>query len=76
MHVTWNTVQHGQFSHPLKKDTLFLVEVVSDLAYKFCSCVDIEVNQILKKSGHLVHQHCDCFGGRFKELYIVITQNK
>ena len=55
MHVTWNTVQNGLFTHPFEnKDTLFRVEVVYDLAYEFCSCVDISVNQILTKFGYLV----------------------
>ena len=47
-----NTVHHGLFSHPSeKKDTTLRVEVFSDLAYEFCSCVDIIVNQILKNMG-------------------------
>ena len=54
MHVTWKTVQHGQFLHKFEnKDTIFCVEVVSHLTYEFCSCIDIAVNQILTKSGHL-----------------------
>ena len=55
MHVTWNTVQNGLFTHPFEnKDTLFRVEVVSELAYEFYSCDDISVNQILTKYGNLV----------------------
>ena len=54
MHVTWNTVHHSLFPHPLKADTLFWVEVVSELTYEFFSCVDIVLNQILTKSGNLV----------------------
>ena len=55
MHVICNIVQNGQFYHPFEnKDTILRVKVVSDLAYEFCSCVDIEVNQIFKKYGHLV----------------------
>ena len=47
-------MQHGKFSHPFeKKYTIFRVEVVSDLTYAFYSCVDISVNHILTKSGHL-----------------------
>ena len=50
------------FSHPFdNKDTIFRVEVVSDLAYEFCSCVDISVNYILTKYGHLVQW----YGGFF-----------
>ena len=45
MHVTCNTVQHGKFYHPFEnKDSIFQVELVSDLANEFCSCVDIKVN--------------------------------
>ena len=45
MNVTWKTVQHGRFYHQFKnKDTILQVEVVSDLPYELCSCVDIEVN--------------------------------
>ena len=48
MHMTWNTVQHGLFSLPFeKKDIIFQVEVVSDLSYDLCSCVDISANKIL-----------------------------
>ena len=55
MTVTWNTVQHGMFYKPFEnKDTILLEEVVYDLYYEFCSCADISVNQILKKSEHLV----------------------
>ena len=43
-------MQHGRFTHPFEnKDNLFCVEVVSDLDYKFYSCVDIAVNRILTK---------------------------
>ena len=55
MYLTWNTVQHGRFTHTFEnKDTLLWVEVVSDLAYAFCYCVDIAANKILTKPGHLV----------------------
>ena len=48
-------MQHGIFNHPFENtDTLFRVEVVSDLAYEFYSCVDISVNQILTKYSQLV----------------------
>ena len=37
------------FSHLFEnKGTIFWVEVVSDLAYDFCYCVEISVNRILK----------------------------
>ena len=37
-------------SHPFKnKDTLLWEKIVFDLAYEFCSCVDIVVDQIKKK---------------------------
>ena len=62
MHVIWNTVQHGQFLCPFEnKDTIFWVEGFSDLAYEFCSCVDIVVNHILTKYGHLMQGNCDLF---------------
>ena len=68
MPVTWNNVQHGKFLRPFKnKYTIFWVEVVSDLNYEFCYCVDIAVNQILTKYGHLVQWNCDCFGEAFKD---------
>ena len=55
MHVTWNTVNHGWFSHPFEnKDTIYWVEIVFDLAYEFCYCAYIAVNHILTKSGKLV----------------------
>ena len=55
MHVTWNNVQHGRFSYQFEnKDTIFQVEVLSDLAYELCSCVEILVNEILTKYGNLV----------------------
>ena len=55
IHVTFKTVQHGWFKLPFEnKDTLFRVEVVSDLTYDLYSCVDIVVNRILKKYGRLV----------------------
>ena len=45
MQVTRKTVQHGQLPHPFEnKDTIFLVEVLSDLDYELCSCVDIVVH--------------------------------
>ena len=48
-------MHHGMFSHTFEnKDTLLQVEVVSRLVYDLCTCVDIAVNQILTKSGHLV----------------------
>ena len=76
MHLTWNTVQNGMFYHPFKnKITIFRVAVVSDLAYEFCSCVDISVNHILTISGHFMQWHRDCFLGTFKLLCTVITQN-
>ena len=55
MQVTSDTVQHGQFPHPFENnDTIFLVEVFSDLAYELCYFVDIEVNHILEKYPNLV----------------------
>ena len=67
MQVTWKTVQHGLVSHPFEnKDTIFRVEVVSDLAYDFCYCVEISVNQILTKYGHLVQWHLDFILGGFQ----------
>ena len=42
-----------------KKDTIYRVEVVSDLNYDLCSCVRIAVNKILTEYGHLVKWHCD-----------------
>ena len=76
MHMTWNTMQHGLFPHPFEnKDIFFCVEVVSDLAYEFCCGVDISVNQILTKYGHLVQWHRDFFGGSFKGKCTVINQN-
>ena len=54
MNLACNTIQNGLFYHPLEnKDTIFWVEVVSDLDYDFCSCVHISVNQILTKYGRL-----------------------
>ena len=68
MNVTWNTVQHGRFSHPFQnKDTLFRMEVVSDLTHEFCYCFDIAINQIRTKYGHLLQWHCDFLGGFSKE---------
>ena len=73
--MTWDTVQHGMFYHQFEnKDTIFRVEVVSDLAYELYSCVDISVNQILTKYGHLVQWHRDLFLGSFKGLCTVTTQ--
>ena len=55
MHVTWNTIQNGKFTCPFgNKYTIFRVEVVSDLAYEFCSCVGIVLKNILTKYGNLV----------------------
>ena len=55
MHVTWNTVKYGRFSHIFEdKDTIFWVEEFYDLTYEFFSCVDNVVNQILTKFGQLV----------------------
>ena len=55
MHVICNIVQNGQFYHPFEnKDTILRVKVVSDLAYEFCSRVEILVNKILAKTEHLV----------------------
>ena len=54
--------------------TLFWVEVVSDLAYEFCYCVDISVNPILEKSRYLVQWHRDLFLGNFKGLCTAINQ--
>ena len=45
------------------KDTILLVEVVYDLAYEFCYCVEISMNQIPTKSWHLVQWHYYFFGG-------------
>ena len=45
MHVTYKNVPRGLFYHPFEnKDTIFWVEVVTELANEFCSCVDILVN--------------------------------
>ena len=50
MNMTWNTIQNGRFYHPFEnKDTLFWFEVVYDLAYEFCSCVENAMNNILPK---------------------------
>ena len=63
MHMTWNTVNHGLFYNSFEnKDTLFWVEVFSDLAYEFCCCAEISVNRILPQSGHLVQWHRDFSG--------------
>ena len=75
MNVTCNTVQYGRFSHPFEnKDTIFLVEVVSDLNYELCSCVDIEENQILTKYVHLVKWNCPFFRGEVKGLQVIVAQ--
>ena len=64
MHVIWNTVQHGQFTHQIEKEyTISMVEVFSDLAYELCYCVDNAVNNIPEKPGNLVQWHCDFFLG-------------
>ena len=64
MHVIWHTVQHGQFPGTFEnKDSILLVEGVSDLYYELCSSVEISVNQIPKKYRHLVQCHCDYFSG-------------
>ena len=74
--MTCNTVKHGLSYHPFEnKDNMLRVEVVSDLAYDFCSCVDISVNQTLTKSGHLMKWHRDYFLGSFRALWNVTTQN-
>ena len=63
MYMTWNTVQNGQFTHPFEnKDIILQVDVVSNLAYEFCSYFGISVNQILSKYGHLMQWQCDFFG--------------
>ena len=55
MHVTWDTAYHELLYYTFEnKDFIFRVEVVSDLAYEFCFCVDISVNHILTKSGNLM----------------------
>ena len=49
------TVHHGLFPHKFEnRDTIFWVEVVYDLAYELCSCVEISLNYIIIKYGHLV----------------------
>ena len=74
MLVTCNTVQHGRFPHTFEnKGTTFQVEVFSELAYEFCYYVDIEVNHILTKYGHLVQWPYDFCFEVFKLQCIVIT---
>ena len=70
MHVTWNTAQHRLFYHPFEnKYTIFWLEVLSDLDYEFCSCVEIPGNKILTKYGHLVQWHRDLGrGGGSKDV--------
>ena len=67
MQVICHIVLHRQVYHPFEnKDTIFQVEVVSDLAYELCCCVVIEVNHIPTRYVHLVQLHCDFFLGEFK----------
>ena len=48
-------MQHERFYHTFEnKYTFFWVKEVSDLAYEFCSCVGIAVDQVLTKYGQLV----------------------
>ena len=48
-------MKNGHFYHTFEnKDNTLLVEGVSDLVYEFCSCVEIAVNNILKKYEHLM----------------------
>ena len=62
--------------HPFEnKDTLFRVEVVFDLSYELCYCVDISVNNIPTKPGHLVQWHYDYFSGSFKLLGTFINRS-
>ena len=79
MHVTCNTVQSGRFYHPFEnKYTILRLEIVSEMAYEFCYCVDIKVNQILTKYGHLVQLHCgffevskDCALSPLKKIWVL-----
>ena len=58
MHVTWNTVNHGYFPHSFEnKDNIFWVELLSDLTYESCTCVDIAVNHILKTYDKYCSKH-------------------
>ena len=69
MHVTWKNAQYGISPHPFKNQyNIFLVEVVSDLAYEFCCCVDILLNHVLTKYGHLVQWHRNYFLGGFQRM--------
>ena len=74
MCVTWNTAQHGRLSHPFEnRDTIFRVEVVSDLASEFYYCVVVVVNQIAKILGTWCSDTVIVLGF-FKGMYIIITQ--
>ena len=69
-----NTVQHEQFYRTFEnKYTLFQLELVSDLAYEICSCVDMAVNKILRNMGTWCSETVCFFGGGFKRLVIFVT---
>ena len=51
------------------------MEGVSDLAYEFYYCVGIEVNDILKKSGHLVQCHHDFFTWAFRMTGFIMNSD-
>ena len=55
IHMIWHTVQYVHFYHPFEKiDTILRVEGEYDRAYNLFCCVEVAVNQIPKKYGHLV----------------------
>ena len=62
------------FPHQFEnKDTIFRVEVVSDLVYALFYCLYIVVVKILTKYGNLVHWHRNVLGS-FKGLLTIITK--